>query len=81
MTTPRDINPPFEPAKGPHAEFGERFRALRLRMGVTLSACARTTGMSMSQISDIERGQILPSTLDIWPLLEWASGYIESKRK
>ena len=69
------------PTKGPHAAHGERFRSVRLSLGLTLRRTAELTGMSMTQVSMIERGEIMPSTLDVWPLLEFATGKLESYQK
>lgn len=75
---PRDIiNPSWPPLVGRHAAFGEKFRAARLPAGLTLRHAANLTGMSMEQVSRIERGDMMPSTLDVWPLVEWMSGHIE----
>lgn len=75
------INPPIAPTSGPHAAHGERFRSVRLALGLTLRRTAELTGMSMTQVSMIERGEIMPGVLDVWPLLEFAAGKLESHQK
>jgi transcriptional regulator with XRE-family HTH domain len=69
------------PLVGPHAHIGQQIRASRTSMGLTLREAARLMGVSMTQLSAFERGDVLPSVLDLLPLLSWASGYVESARK
>lgn len=75
------INPTIEPPHGPHYLFGERVRSARLALGLTLRSAANTCGLSMTQLSQIERGDIMPSVLDVWPLMELAVGMVESYKK
>jgi transcriptional regulator with XRE-family HTH domain len=41
--------------------FGENLRAFRLTQGMTLAKMANQTGLSLSYLSDIERGRTSPS--------------------
>lgn len=71
---PRDlINPPIQPQNGPHHAIGDRLAKARKQMLITLREFASITGMSMTQVSQIERGDILPGVLDLLPFIEYAS--------
>lgn len=71
---PRDlINPPIEPQNGPYHAIGVRIARTRKAMLITLREFAGITGMSMTQVSMIERGDILPGVLDLLPFIEYAS--------
>lgn len=52
------------------AEVGPRLRSLRERRGVTLTALAKTTGISKSTLSRLETGQRKPSLELLLPLAE-----------
>lgn len=71
---PRDImNPDIDPTYGPYHELGERFRRSRLKLGLTLRACATLVDMTPTRLSEIERGDKPPTIYDLWNLLDWAT--------
>lgn len=79
---PRDIiNPPIQPSKGPHWLIGERIAKARKAMHVTLREFAGITGMSMMQVSQIERGELMPGILDLLPFIEYASREVVEGRE
>ncbi len=67
------INPSIQPLKGLHAEMGERFRKSRLRLELTLRDAATVLDMTPTRLSEIERGDIYPTTLEVWKLLDYAT--------
>lgn len=73
MTARDIINPSIEPKRGPYAALGDRFRASRLRLGLTLRAAAQLLDMTMTRLSEIERGDTPPTIHDLWALLDWAT--------
>jgi transcriptional regulator with XRE-family HTH domain len=79
---PRDIiNPSIQPTKGLHYLIGERIAKARKAMHVTLREFAGITGMSMMQVSQIERGEVLPSILDLLPFIEYAAREVVEGRE
>lgn len=79
---PRDIiNPSVQPTNGPHHLIGQRIAKARKAMHVTLREFARITGMSMTQVSQIERGDVMASVLDLLPFIEYASREVVEGRE
>lgn len=52
------------PAEAGTSEFGERMRAARRSRGLTLREVSAATGVSITYLSDLERGTLTNPTLD-----------------
>jgi transcriptional regulator with XRE-family HTH domain len=62
LSRPRgDVTPPRAPRSEAARQLGEQVRALRIASGVSGGALARSSGVSRSMLSRIERGLVSPS--------------------